>query len=165
LSVSRAAANSNGRAPSSALSLPPALRRVWPLLDCDLRTDLRARPTSAMCSRSTARERRLTSYTNRWSRGRDTLTVVCNDCMVRPGPDPDSYPPIDPDDPVPDDPGELSDTSATLPPAPVEPMPGPDDPDSVPAWTELSAAWSAWPRQRQSRAAPWQRNHVRVGGL
>jgi hypothetical protein len=84
--------------------------------------------------RSTARERRLTGYTNGWSRGRDTLTIVCSDCMVRPGPDPDSYPPIDPDDPVPDDPGELSpDTSATLPPAPVEPMPGPDDPDSVPA--------------------------------
>jgi hypothetical protein len=34
---------------------------------------------------------------------------------------------------VPDDPGELSpDTPETLPPAPVEPMPGPDDPDSIP---------------------------------
>lgn len=65
---------------------------------------------------------------------RDKAMVVCNDGMVQPGPDPDSYPPINPDDPVPDDPGELSpDTPATLPPAPVEPMPGPDDPDSVPA--------------------------------
>jgi hypothetical protein len=54
--------------------------------------------------------------------------------MVMPGPDPDNYPPIDPDEPVPDDPGPLSpDTPETLPPAPVEPMPGPDDPDSVPA--------------------------------
>ncbi|MDT4981247.1 MAG: hypothetical protein QOG07_3126 [Pseudonocardiales bacterium] len=54
--------------------------------------------------------------------------------MVQPGPDPDSYPPIDPREPVPDDPGELSpDTPETLPPPPVEPMPGPDDPDSVPA--------------------------------
>jgi hypothetical protein len=61
-----------------------------------------------MCTLSTARERRLTGFTNGWSRGRDTLTIVCNDCMVRPEPDPDSYPPIDPDDPVPDDAGELS---------------------------------------------------------
>jgi len=54
--------------------------------------------------------------------------------MVQPGPDPDSLPPIDPDEPVPDDPGELSpDTPETLPAAPVEPMPGPDDPTSVPA--------------------------------
>lgn len=54
--------------------------------------------------------------------------------MVLPGPDPDNYPPIDPTEPVPDDPGELSpDTPETLPEAPVEPMPGPDDPDSVPA--------------------------------
>jgi hypothetical protein len=53
--------------------------------------------------------------------------------MVQPGPDPDSYPPINPAEPVPDDPGELSpDTPETLPPPPVEPMPGPDDPDSVP---------------------------------
>ena len=36
-------------------------------------------------------------------------------------------------EPIPDDPGELSpDTPETLPPAPVEPMPGPDDPDSIP---------------------------------
>ena len=27
--------------------------------------------------------------------------------MVQPGPDPDNYPPIDPTEPVPDDPGEL----------------------------------------------------------
>jgi hypothetical protein len=54
--------------------------------------------------------------------------------MVQPGPNPDDYPPIDPSEPIPDDPGELSpDTPVTLPPAPVEPMPGPDDPDSVPA--------------------------------
>jgi hypothetical protein len=53
--------------------------------------------------------------------------------MVQPGPNPDSYPPIDPTEPVPDDPGELSpDTPTTLPPAPVEPLPGPDDPGSVP---------------------------------
>jgi hypothetical protein len=53
--------------------------------------------------------------------------------MVLPGPDPDNYPPIDPQEPVPDDPGELSpDTPTTLPPPPVEPMPGPDDPDSIP---------------------------------
>jgi hypothetical protein len=53
--------------------------------------------------------------------------------MVQPGPDPDSYPPIDPSEPIPDDPGELSpDTPDTLPPPPVEPMPGPDDPDGVP---------------------------------
>jgi hypothetical protein len=59
---------------------------------------------------------------------------VCTGDMVQPGPDPDSYPPINPDEPVPDVPGELSpDTPATLPPPPVEPMPGPDDPDSVPA--------------------------------
>jgi hypothetical protein len=55
------------------------------------------------------------------------------DFMVQPGPDPGDYPPIDPSEPVPDDPAELSsDTPETLPPAPVEPMPGPDDPDSVP---------------------------------
>jgi hypothetical protein len=55
------------------------------------------------------------------------------DGMVQPGPDPDDYPPIDPSEPIPDDGGELdSDTPETLPPAPVEPMPGPDDPDSVP---------------------------------
>jgi hypothetical protein len=53
--------------------------------------------------------------------------------MVQPGPDPDNYPPIDPDEPVPDDPAELSpDTPTTLPAAPVEPMPGPDDPGNVP---------------------------------
>jgi hypothetical protein len=53
--------------------------------------------------------------------------------MVQPGPDPDNYPPIDPREPVPDDPGELlPDTPTTLPPAPVEPMPGPDDPGNVP---------------------------------
>jgi hypothetical protein len=53
--------------------------------------------------------------------------------MVQPGPDPDNYPPIDPSEPIPDDGSELSsDTPETLPPAPVEPMPGPDDPDSVP---------------------------------
>ena len=51
--------------------------------------------------------------------------------MVQQGPDPESYPPIDPDEPVPDDPGTLS--PDTLPPAPVETMPGTDDPDSVPA--------------------------------
>ena len=56
--------------------------------------------------------------------------------MVQPGPDPDSYPPIDPREPVPDDPGELlPDTPTTLPPAPVEPMPGPDDPGNVPVAT------------------------------
>ena len=56
------------------------------------------------------------------------------DVMVQPGPDPDNYPPIDPNEPVPDDPGELSpDTPETLPEAPVEPMPGPDDPTSIPA--------------------------------
>src|SRR6266487_7111659 len=39
--------------------------------------------------------------------------------MVQPGPDPDRYPPIDPDEPVPDYPGELSlDTPETLPAAP-----------------------------------------------
>lgn len=54
--------------------------------------------------------------------------------MVMPGPDPDDYPPIDPNEPVPDDPGPLSpDTPETLPPAPVEPMPGPDDPGNVPS--------------------------------
>jgi hypothetical protein len=53
--------------------------------------------------------------------------------MVQPGPDPDSYPPINPAEPVPDDAGELlPDTPETLPPAPVEPMPGPDDPGNVP---------------------------------
>ena len=53
--------------------------------------------------------------------------------MTLPGPDPDNYPPIDPSEPVPDDPGELSeDTPDTLPPAPVEPMPGPDEGDNVP---------------------------------
>ena len=53
--------------------------------------------------------------------------------MVQPGPDPDSYPPINPAEPVPDDAGELlPDTPETLPPAPIEPMPGPDDPDSIP---------------------------------
>jgi hypothetical protein len=58
--------------------------------------------------------------------------------MVQPGPDPDSYPPIDPTEPVPDDPGPLlPDTPETLPPAPVEPMPGPDDPDSVPVSSGL----------------------------
>src|ERR1035437_21047 len=47
---------------------------------------------------------------------------------------PDNYPPIDPTEPVPDDPGPLSpDIPETLPPASVEPMPGLDDPDSVPA--------------------------------
>lgn len=58
--------------------------------------------------------------------------------MVKPDPDPDNYPPIDPDEEVPDDPGILSpDTPVTLPPAPVEPMPGPDDPDSVPVQGRL----------------------------
>lgn len=66
---------------------------------------------------------------------RSRLGAACSsEVMVHPGPDPDSYPPIDPDEPVPDDPGELSpDTPETLPVAPVEPMPGPDDPTSVPA--------------------------------
>jgi hypothetical protein len=62
------------------------------------------------------------------------LTAGCSTGdMVQPGPDPDNYPPIDPSEPIPDDGSELSsDTPETLPPAPVEPMPGPDDPDSVP---------------------------------
>ena len=43
--------------------------------------------------------------------------------MVKPGPDPDNYPPIDPAEPVPDDAGELlPDTPETLPPAPVSPV-------------------------------------------
>ncbi len=53
--------------------------------------------------------------------------------MVQPGPNPDNYPPIDPTEPVPDDAGELlPDTPETLPPAPIEPLPGPDDPGNVP---------------------------------
>jgi hypothetical protein len=53
--------------------------------------------------------------------------------MVQPGPNPDSYPPIDPSEPIPDDPGELlPDTPETLPPPPIEPLPGPDDPGNVP---------------------------------
>lgn len=53
--------------------------------------------------------------------------------MALPGPDPDSLPPIDPLEPAPDDPGELlPDTPDTLPPAPVEPMPGGDEPGNVP---------------------------------
>lgn len=64
---------------------------------------------------------------------RDLRILVIGLAMVQPGPNPDDYPPINPAEPVPDDAGELlPDTPETLPPAPVEPMPGPDDPDSVP---------------------------------
>ena len=60
-----------------------------------------------------------------------------------PGEQPDPlYPPLDPDQPMPADPGPLlPDTPDDLPPAPVEPdLPepvippeGPEDPDGVPA--------------------------------
>lgn len=44
---------------------------------------------------------------------------------------PDPFPLIDPNEPVPDDAGELlPDTPDTLPPAPIEP--GPDDPGGDP---------------------------------
>ncbi len=53
--------------------------------------------------------------------------------MVAPLPEPD--PLIDPDQPIPDDPGELlPDTPDTLPPPPIEPTPGDPggDPGGVP---------------------------------
>jgi len=73
--------------------------------------------------------------------------------MTQPGPDPDSYPPIDPTEPVPDDPGPLSpDTPETLPPAPVEPMPGPDDPDSVPVGQSVRLLAGTVARQHSRNA-------------
>ncbi len=52
--------------------------------------------------------------------------------MVAPLPEPD--PVIDPDTPVPDDPGELLPGAPALPPAPIEPTPGDPggDPGGVP---------------------------------
>lgn len=54
--------------------------------------------------------------------------------MTQPVPEPGTYPPIVPDEPGLNDPGELPpDRPETLPPAPMEPMPGPDEPDSDPS--------------------------------
>lgn len=53
--------------------------------------------------------------------------------MSQPNLDPEQYPPIDPSEPVPDDPGVLlPDTPDVLPQAPVEPMPGDEDPGGDP---------------------------------
>lgn len=50
--------------------------------------------------------------------------------MGNPVDDPDPIPAIDPDEPVPDDPGELIEAPEELPPPPVEATP--DDPGGDP---------------------------------